>query len=273
MTDEDTWSRDKRRFVEDAEHAREQHRQPLPDHGSRLGPLAREFAVLTYSLVDASTVAEVVEQVVDTAKRVIPAADMVSVTLRDGDGSFHTPVQTEEAATGLDRLQYEFGEGPCVDSALEEGPAVAHSRDLAVESSWPRFGPAAAERGMRSVLSTALLPSAGPASKTGSLNIYRRMPGGFTEEEKHTALLLATHAALALARTDAVEIGRLKETHLRRALDSRDVIGQAKGILMQRQGVDASAAFDILRSTSQELNVKLVTLAETLTARHRELDR
>ena len=94
------------------------------DHGSRLGPLAQQFATLTYSLLDAATVEDVLTQVVRAALEVLPAADMVSVTLRDPDGRSYTPVRTDPVADRLDELQYEFAEGPCHDAALPDGPAM-----------------------------------------------------------------------------------------------------------------------------------------------------
>ncbi len=85
-------------------------------------------------------------------------------------------------------------------------------------------------------------------------------------------MLLATHASLALASTRAVTRGQLLADQLNRALDSRDAIGQAKGILMARRGINAEEAFDVLRRTSQDLNVRLRDLAVTLITRHDELD-
>jgi GAF domain-containing protein len=141
-----------------------------------------------------------------------------------------------------------------------------------VDRKWPLFGPAAAEHGMYSVLSTAILPDARPPQLSGALNLYCRRPHGFDDTDQDIALLLATHASLALANTQAVTRAELNAVHLRKAIDSRDVIGQAKGILMGRRGIDAEEAFDILRSTSQRLNVKLSELAQTLAAHHTELD-
>ncbi|MBN6038403.1 ANTAR domain-containing protein [Amycolatopsis sp. 195334CR] len=85
-------------------------------------------------------------------------------------------------------------------------------------------------------------------------------------------LLLATHATLAIAETDAVSRAELQRTRIRGALDRRDLIGQAKGIIMARRGLDADEAFALLRAASQDLNVKLFNLADTLTHRHTELD-
>ncbi|HEY0805910.1 MAG TPA: GAF and ANTAR domain-containing protein, partial [Pseudonocardiaceae bacterium] len=144
--------------------------------------------------------------------------------------------------------------------------------DLAVAPEWPRFGPAAAALGMRSVLAVALLPDARPPQLTGALNLYSRERDGLTEGDRDIALLLATHGSLALATTQALTAAELHAAQLRAAIDSRDIIGQAKGILMHRRGISADEAFDLLRRTSQSMNVKLADLARTLATRHLELD-
>jgi ANTAR domain-containing protein/GAF domain-containing protein len=223
--------------------------------------------------VRAETVADVLTQVVRAASGVLPDAQLVSVTLRSDDGHLHTPVETDPLAVELDELQYRYGEGPCFDAARNPGLTYVHSADLGVETKWPRFGPDAATRGYRSVLSTALLPDVVPPRLSGALNLYSTSDGklgdGTTRDQ---VLLLATHASLALAGTEAVRLAELRHAHLRRALDTRDVIGQAKGILMQRRGISADEAFDLLRRASQDLNVKLAELAHTLATRHTELD-
>ncbi|MFG1644271.1 GAF and ANTAR domain-containing protein [Amycolatopsis sp. NPDC049252] len=236
------------------------------------GPLAGQFAALTARLLDAVTVGEVLEQVVAAAREVIPGADLVSVTLRSPDGTFFTPVETDPVATQLDQVQYETGEGPCLEASREDGPGHIRSKDIASEPAWPRFGPRAAEHGYTAVLSTALQPFDVPPRQGGALNVYARRGEAFDERARDAALLLATHASLALAGVTARTRAGLQAENLRRAVDSRDVIGQAKGILMQRRGIDADEAFDLLRRTSQELNVKLAELAGTLAARHREID-
>ncbi|WP_406601588.1 ANTAR domain-containing protein [Lentzea miocenica] len=268
----DDWNLDRMRFAADAEKALASGRSPRRDHGAPLGPLAQQFATLTYSLLDATTAGEVLQQVVDAAVQVVPGADLVSITLRSRDGKFHTPVETDKVAIDLDQLQYDLLEGPCLDVADPTGPAVAAASDLATAPSWPRFGPAAAERGMGAVLSTALLPDVQSPRLSGALNIYSRERGGLDQTDQAVALLLATHASLALAHTEAVDSATLQAEQLRRAINSRDVIGQAKGILMARRGLSADEAFDLLRRSSQHLNVKLVQLAEIVASRHDELD-
>jgi len=237
------------------------------------GLLARQFADLTRTLLDAvPTTGAVLKQVVETARAVIPGADLVSVTLRAPDGTFHTPVSTDAVALELDQLQYDNNEGPCLEAAHPDGPAVGSSGTLAEDPQWPRFGPGAAALGYHSVLATALLPDAQPPRLSGALNIYSRAGGAFTVDAFDLALLLATHASLALAHTNAVQAAELEAAHLRRAVEGRDVIGQAKGILMHRRRISADEAFDVLRRTSQDLNIKLADLAHTIATRHTELD-
>ncbi len=234
-------------------------------------PLVTQFAELTRALLDSGSVVAVLERVVHAARDIVPGADLVSVTLRGEDGTFHTPVETDRVASDLDRLQYDLAEGACVEAARAVGPAMAASHDLATDPRWPRFGPAAAALGFHSLVSTALLPDAVHPQLSGALNVYSRQPGGIARADQDVLLLLATHCSLALAATRAVTRGELMVEQLHRALDSRDAIGQAKGILMARRGISADEAFDVLRRTSQDVNVKLRDVAETVTTRRREL--
>jgi hypothetical protein len=264
---DDEWTRDKAEFVARPADA------PHPRGDVENSPLARQFAQLARLLLDADNAAEVLTHTVSAVFAVVPAADLVSVTLRSADGKLHTPVESDPVATELDELQYNFEEGPCHDAARKEGLAYTYSGDLASDAKWPQFGPKAAKYGYLSVLSTALLPEVTPPRLSGALNIYSRDSGRLGDEAaRDRALLLATHASLALANTEAVRMAELRQAQLRQAVDSRDVIGQAKGILMQRRGISADAAFDLLRQTSQDLNVKLADLARTLATRHTELD-
>jgi len=256
---EDEWARERARFGQDGDQSP--------------GLLARQFADLTRRLLDVTpTVGGVLRLVVGAASALVPDADLVSVTLREPDGKYHTPVETDPVAVRLDQVQYDHDEGPCVESARPDGPAIAWSQDLAHDPRWPSFGPATADHGYHSVLATTLLPDARPPRRSGALNIYSRRPGAFDGPSIDLVLLLATHASLALLHTEAVLAAELETEHLRRAVESRDVIGQAKGILMQRRGITADEAFDVLRRASQDLNVKLADVARTLATRHTEVD-
>lgn len=231
----------------------------------------RELGELTQALLGTTTVDSVLRRVIVAARYLIPAADLVSITLRQGDGDYFTPVQTDPEAGELDQLQYKTGEGPCLDAADPTGPAYAHSGDLAAESAWPVFGPKAAEHGYASVLSTELLTAPDQGLSAGALNIYSRERDGLGAA-RDTAFLLATHASLALAAAHeaavadgAVTKAQAVAANLRRALDSRTVIGQAMGILMARRRLTGDEAFQVLSRASQNHNIKLAYLAEILT--------
>ncbi len=198
--------------------------------------LTPHFTELTRVLLDALTVADVLQRILNTA------------------------------------LDLATGEGPCVESARIPGPASALCGDLANAPEWPKFGPAAAALGVQSVLAVALLPDARPPQLTGALNLYSRKRDGVTAADRDVAFLLATHGSLALATTKARTTAELHAAQLRQAIDSRDIIGQAKGILMNRRGISSDEAFDLLRRISQDMNVQLADLARTLADRHRDLD-
>src|SRR5690606_24690058 len=95
------------------------------------GPLARQFAQLARHLLAADSIGEVLEHIVNAAHHIVPGADLASVTLRTPDGTFHTPVETDPDATKLDRLQYDSGEGPCMDVAHPVGPDFVCCNNLA----------------------------------------------------------------------------------------------------------------------------------------------
>lgn len=235
-----------------------------------VGPLAAEFSRLAESLMNATTVHGVLQRVVEAARVAVPGADLVSVTLRVDDG-FRTPVQTDALATRLDEVQYRLGEGPCVESTRTPGLGLTFSGDLGAGREYPRFGPAAAELGVHSVLAVGLFPIAEPIPRTGALNLYSLQVGGIDELDRDLAVILAAHASTALAATMASTSAELEAAQLRQALNSRDVIGQAKGILMERRGISADEAFDALRRASQSLNVKLTQVAQTLVDRRADL--
>jgi hypothetical protein len=240
----------------------------VEDLAATVGPLAEQFVRLAEHLADATSVQGVLARVCRAALTAVPGADLVSVTLR-ADDRFHTPTETDPLATRLDELQYRLDEGPCLEATRNPGMGVSYSADLGAGREYPRFGPAAAELGAGSVLSVGLFPG-GLNPRYGALNIYSRTVGGLDELDRDLAVVLAAHASTALAATIATTAADLELATLRQAISSRDVIGQAKGILMERRGVGADEAFQILRKASQSLNVKLSQVAETLVERRTE---
>ncbi|HVH24097.1 MAG TPA: ANTAR domain-containing protein, partial [Pseudonocardia sp.] len=235
-----------------------------------VGPLAAEFARLAESLMNETSVHGVLQRVVQAARVAIPGADLVSVTLR-ADDRYRTPVQTDPLASRLDELQYRLGEGPCVESTRTPGLGLTFSGNLGAGREYPRFGPSAARLGVHSVLAVGLFATVESVPRTGALNLYSFQVGGIDELDRDLAVILAAHASTALAATMASNAAELETAQLRQALNSRDVIGQAKGILMERRGISADEAFDALRRASQSLNVKLARVAQTLVDQRADL--
>lgn len=230
------------------------------------GAVAAEFTDLSRRLLDAVTVHDVLRLVVDTGMLVVDGAELVSVTLRTTDGNYETPVSTDALATSLDYLQYQLDEGPCVEATRIPGIGSVTSADLKGDGMFPRWGPAAADAGVHAVLAVGLFLGE-PAAGSGALNFYAFQPGALDSADRDVALILAAHAATALAGTEARSAAELEKANLRAALQSRDVIGQAMGILMERRGIDSDEAFQVLRRASQSLNRKLVDIAAALAGR------
>ncbi len=152
----------------------------------------------------------------------------------------------------LDALQQQTGRGPCIEAAVAQ--RVVHVTDTATARRWGSFGRTARELGVGSIL---CVPLRGREDLLGTLSLYGSQPGGFDDFHLPLAQLCATHAALALG-----EARRTEQLHA--ALANRDVIGQAKGILMERHRLTAEGAFERLAGVSQALNTKLVDVARQL---------
>lgn len=233
------------------------------------GPIAAEFLTLAADLLGATTVGGVLRRVVEAARSVVPGADLVSLTLRT-PGGYETPAHTDPLALRLDELQYRLDSGPCVEATRKPGLGLTFDADLGTSARFGPFGPAAAQLGVHSVLAVGLFPD-GDGPRMGALNFYSSVRAGLDELDRDVALVLAAHASTALAATLASSAAELETVQLQQALQSRDVIGQAKGILMERRGISADEAFAVLRTASQSLNLKLTQVARTLVERRADV--
>ena len=195
-------------------------------------------------------------RVASLACRTLPPCDLASLTMVN-DGRPSTPVQTEALAGDLDTVQYRSRRGPCLE-AYQAGRIV---REKISENAdrWPEFSDLAAQAGVQSVLAVPLVANSHPL---GALNLYSKSPGGYDEAAEETALLFSEQAAVACANAEVYWRTFTLTEHLREALESRDVIGQAKGILMARRNCTSDAAFEALRKASQHRNMKLRDIAE-----------
>lgn len=150
------------------------------------------------------------------------------------------------------------------------GLGLFTSSDLAEEPILRRWGPAAATEGVHSALAVGLFAHEDPP-RIGALNFFSYRPGRLDDADHDVAVVLAAHAAAVLRAQEAADVAAAENANLREALRNRDIIGQAKGILMQRENIDEEQAFGILRSVSQRMNVKLSEIARTVTDRHGDI--
>ncbi len=198
----------------------------------------------------------VLELVISLTGRTLPNADGVSVTLAK-DGRFSTAVYSNELTRRVDSWQYATGEGPCLAAAVTGEMFLAC--DVAHDERWPEFGKLAASEGVRSVLSIPFLPM---GKSIGTLNTYSTHLRGFDDVDVETAKLFAEQAAIVIANSVAYYDAVLTNGQLNGALDSRELIGQAKGILMERLGICSDEAFALLKQVSQRTNRKLRVVAQ-----------
>jgi GAF domain-containing protein len=187
------------------------------------------------------------------ARDCVPGADAVSVSFVTGRQAY-SRAATDELPQLVDELQSRLNEGPCLDALREQ--TTVRVDDVTTEGRWPGFAAEAARIGMGSSLSFQLFVE---GDNLGALNIYSRTPRAFTQDSEAVGLVFASHAAIALAAAR-------HEENLRRAVDHRDLIGQAKGILMERYRLTAAQAFELLVRASSHANRKLFDIADELTS-------
>lgn len=202
----------------------------------------------------------VLELVVSVTSRALPHAVGVSVTLARDTG-FATPVYSNELSRRVDEWQYAAFEGPCLDAARTG--AIFRAPVLATDERWPAFGAMAEREGVRSILAIPFRPMGEPI---GTLNIYSAEKDGFDDEEFASAKLFAEQAAVVIANSVAYTAAVAANDQLREALESREVIGRATGILMEREGCSAEDAFEILRAVSMRTNRKVRQVAVDVVA-------
>jgi GAF domain-containing protein len=195
--------------------------------------------------------------VVELAVVSVAGCDSAGITLRNG-GRDTTTAASDDYTLEIDKIQYGEGQGPCVSAMAES--AIQQIEVISEETRWPEFCRRAAEHGLRSALSLPL-NSDGMA---GTLNLYAKSERAFGARSVAVAEIFAKQSVIALQNAQTYAAARNVAEQLNEALKTRDVIGQAKGILMEREGISDEAAFEMLRTLSQNSNVKLRDVAQRL---------
>ena len=215
--------------------------------------LEQTLAGVASAMFAAGTVEGTLQQIVELAELAVDGCEGAGVMHVD-DGLISTVVASSPLVELVDQLQIDHDEGPCLDAARRA--ATFYAVDLLDDLRWPAFAPAAVSSGVRSVLAFSL-----SGDMSSALNLYATHPAAFGATDRAQGQLFATLARLAL---ETAEERAMEERNLIAALRTRDIIGQAQGILMERDRITADQAFVVLRRASQRMNVKLRAVAETL---------
>lgn len=195
--------------------------------------------------------------VVDLSVSTLPGCDSAGITLRV-ENSDMTAAASDHYALGIDKIQYETSEGPCL-SALESGEPQRIVR-ISEETRWPEFCKRAEREGLQSSASFPIRVN----GTTGALNLYAKSNHVFDDSSAEISAIFAKQAVIAIENARIYSAALKLGDQLNEALQSRDAIGQAKGILMEREGVSDGEAFEMLKTISQNSNVKLRDIAERL---------
>ncbi|MFC9555400.1 GAF and ANTAR domain-containing protein [Rhodococcus sp. NPDC056960] len=234
-------------------------RVPEPARFEAVGKSAATFAALADLLYAGQDFGHVHQAVCDAAPRLVEGCEHASLMLREGS-RYVTAAASDEVAARVDEFERIENEGPCVDAIVSDTPQF--ETDLAAGSQWPRLS--------RRVL--AHTPVRGAAGfrlvilgrKVGALNLFSDTPGALTTTSVEQGIMLASFAAVALA---AVHEHVEAET-LRAGLVSNREIGKAVGLLMAFHNISENQAMEILKTTSQDMNLKLATVAQEIVAHH-----
>jgi len=214
--------------------------------------VAAALAQAAESINETHTLQDTLNAIVEATRTSLPQFAHVSVSVKNSSGTFETRAGTDQLVFDLDALQYDLGEGPCVQ-AIEHEPIVVVEH-LRHEQRWPGYIRGAIAKGVRSQVGVRLFTK---GSHVGGLNLYSTESDEVDEDCAETARLFATHAGIMLGLAEHAD-------QLSQALQSRKIIGQAIGIVMERYGMDPDRAFQFLVRVSSTSNIKLRHVAAEL---------
>lgn len=218
------------------------------DLGQRMAAVARELRR------EHGDPERTLQAITESAVMNVPAAEYASITTVLQGKLVHSAALAGDVAAKCDEIQRQLGEGPCLESAIEQ--RTIRIDDMDSDARWPRFAAQASGLGVKSMICFQLYVE---GFNFGALNLHSSRSAAFGEDAVSIGSLFAAHAAIAFSSAR-------EEQQIRAALTSRDVIGQAKGMLMERYKLGAQAAFALLSKLSQDTNTKLADLANQVVA-------
>jgi len=207
------------------------------------------MAALARTTASAQSPTDILTEVTAAAVELLPGVDTAGILLIRRSG-YESLAGTTDLPHQLDELQMTVQEGPCMQAALAD--TEVRTDDFRTETRWPQYSPAVVDIGVLSGISFKMFTADRTA---GALNLFGYRPHSWDANEMAIGGVLAAHATAAL-------LAYQNEAQLQTALMTRDRIGQAKGMIMERYGVDDVQAFHMLRRLSQESNTKLADIAD-----------
>jgi anti-anti-sigma factor len=208
------------------------------------------FSQMAFALHQEKVPQATVHLVAEYARSAVHCDEVgVTITRRN---KIETAASTSMIVRKADEFQQSLREGPGVDVRDADALSYVIIEDTLADDRWPRWTERVALLGLRSILSVRLHSD---ERTYGVLNLYSTAPGAFTRSDAAVAMTFARHASVALAASEEV-------FNLKIAVDSRNLLGQAQGILMERFKISSDRAFDVLRRYSQTSNVKLSIIAQ-----------
>jgi GAF domain-containing protein len=218
----------------------------------------RNLKELQDALLSTESVEQFLHEMSVLAAGLISGGISCGMTMKP-NGQLVTVACSDPVAARVDGLQYELNDGPCLH-AMRDGHVV-RIEDTADKARWPEFETQAAAAGIRSCLA---LPLTADGQPIGAINLYARTASAFGPAEARRAENFAQNASGALTLATRLASHAILIDQLRSSLASRTVIDQALGIIMARERCTQSYAFAILRSASQNSNVKLRDIATSI---------
>lgn len=224
---------------------------PVPEP-NREQQLAEAFAEISRVLLAEPDVQRTLDKMCVLLTETVEGCDHAVVTLVTNH-HLESPAASDAVGPAVDIIQLEVDEGPCVEAIREHHTVLTD--DLSTETRWPQFSRRAVEAtGVHSMLSFRMFIS---ADTLGSLNLYSKRPKAFSDDSLAVGTIFAAHASVALQAAQTKEdLARLREV-----MEARELVGQAKGILMGRQGISSQVAMDILCRGAERLKIELRELA------------
>jgi GAF domain-containing protein len=221
----------------------------MSDHELRIAHALNEAAKLMNA---PATLNETLDAITRAALCTVPGFSHVGISITHRDGTIETKSATDQLVWELDSVQYTLREGPCYDSITGRGITVVN--EARHDQRWPRYMPEAVKRGLRAQLAVGLYSD---GDSLGGINLYSTDSDHVEDDAIGIAELFASQAAIALGRSR-------HEFQLNEALESRKLIGQAMGLVMQKYELDEDRAFQFLVRASSTGNIKLRALAAEL---------